>query len=155
MYAWWSCLAHMTSYVHSILRFVYGVATIRKLLRITCIFAQEPYKRDYILQKRSRIWKSLLIVVTPCLCVAICGFAHCALPFRSARARVLLILKVQARGFLVAHFWEFHKTQVIALMMRDPHPYCVCIWNGQAQNTMRWVPWSARCSCCRNVYMFT
>ena len=29
-------------------------------------FAKEPYKRDYILQKRTIIWRSLVILATPC-----------------------------------------------------------------------------------------
>ena len=54
-----------------------GVATISRLLKMTglfcrissllsLLFAQEPYERDCILQKRRMIWRSLLIVATPC-----------------------------------------------------------------------------------------
>jgi len=42
-----------------------GVATISRLLKIMISFAKEPYKRDYILQKRPIILRSLLIVATP------------------------------------------------------------------------------------------
>ena len=34
--------------------------------KLQASFAKEPYKRDYILQKRNMIWRSLLIVATPC-----------------------------------------------------------------------------------------
>ena len=43
----------------------YGVATISRLLKIYVSFAKEPYKRDYILQKRPIRLGSLLIVATP------------------------------------------------------------------------------------------
>jgi len=43
----------------------YGVATISMLLEITGLFWKEPYKRDYILQKKPMILRSLLIVATP------------------------------------------------------------------------------------------
>jgi len=42
----------------------YGVATISRLLKIIGLFCKEPYKRDYILQKRPIILKSLLVVAT-------------------------------------------------------------------------------------------
>jgi len=41
------------------------VATISRLLKIYVSCAKEPYKRDYILQKRPIILRSLLIVATP------------------------------------------------------------------------------------------
>ena len=34
-------------------------------LKLYVSFAKEPYKRDYILQKRPRILRGLLIVATP------------------------------------------------------------------------------------------
>jgi len=43
----------------------YGVATISRLLEIISLFAKEPYKRDYILQKRPVDLMSLPIVATP------------------------------------------------------------------------------------------
>ena len=43
----------------------YGVATIRRLQKLLVSFAKEPYKTDYILQKRPIILRSLLIVATP------------------------------------------------------------------------------------------
>jgi len=43
----------------------YRVATISRLLKITLLSCKEPYKRDYILQKRPIILRSLLIVATP------------------------------------------------------------------------------------------
>jgi len=43
----------------------YGVATISRLLKIIGLFCKNPYKRDYILQKRSIILRRLLIVATP------------------------------------------------------------------------------------------
>jgi len=43
----------------------YGVATISRHLKIMVSCANEPYKRDYILQKRTIILRSLLIVATP------------------------------------------------------------------------------------------
>jgi len=46
--------------------FRYGVATISRLLKLQVSFAKEPYKRDDILQKRPIIFRSLLIVATPC-----------------------------------------------------------------------------------------
>ena len=58
-----------------------GVAMIRWLrlvgsLKWQVSFAKEPYKRDYILQRRPVILRSLLIVATPqggmqCLCVSV------------------------------------------------------------------------------------
>ena len=42
----------------------YGVATTSRLFKIVVSFAKEPYKRNCILQKRPRIWRSLLIVAT-------------------------------------------------------------------------------------------
>ena len=43
----------------------YGVATISRHLKIIGLFcAKEPYKRDYILQKRPIILRSLLIITT-------------------------------------------------------------------------------------------
>ena len=44
---------------------LYGVASISRLLKITVSFAKEPYKIDYILQKRPIILKSLQIEATP------------------------------------------------------------------------------------------
>jgi len=44
---------------------MYGVATISRLLKITGLFCKEPYKRDYILQKRPMLLRSLHIVTTP------------------------------------------------------------------------------------------
>ena len=43
----------------------YGLATIRRLLKIIGLFCKEPYKRDYILQKRPMLLRSLKIVTTP------------------------------------------------------------------------------------------
>ena len=43
----------------------YGVATVNRLLKIEVSSAKEPYIRDYILQKRPIILRSLLIVATP------------------------------------------------------------------------------------------
>jgi len=43
----------------------YGVATVSRLLKMQISFAKEPYQIDYILQKRPRILRSLLIVATP------------------------------------------------------------------------------------------
>jgi len=43
----------------------YGVATISRLLKIIVSFAKESYKREYILQKKPIILRSLLIVATP------------------------------------------------------------------------------------------
>jgi len=45
----------------------YGVAAINRLLKLQVYFAKEHYKRDYILQKRPTILRSLLIVATPYL----------------------------------------------------------------------------------------
>jgi len=47
--------------------FNYGVATISRLLEIHIYvsFAKEPYKRDYVLQKRAIILRSLLLVAPP------------------------------------------------------------------------------------------
>jgi len=42
----------------------YGVATIGRLLKIISV-AKEPYKRDFILQKRPIVLRSLLMVATP------------------------------------------------------------------------------------------
>ena len=42
----------------------YGVASNSMLLNLVDLFAKEPYKRDYILQKRPMILRSLLIVAT-------------------------------------------------------------------------------------------
>jgi len=44
----------------------YGVATISRLSKFQVSFVKEHYKRDYILQKRPIILRSLLIVATPC-----------------------------------------------------------------------------------------
>ena len=58
------CRTSVTTVTYSICG--YGVATISRLLKIIGLFfAKEPYKRDYILQKRPRILRSLLIVATP------------------------------------------------------------------------------------------
>jgi len=43
----------------------YGVATISRLSKFQVSFVKEHYKRDYILQKRPIILRSLLIVATP------------------------------------------------------------------------------------------
>jgi len=43
----------------------YAAAPISRLLKIIGLFANEPYKRDYILEKRPIILRSLLIVATP------------------------------------------------------------------------------------------
>jgi len=43
----------------------YGVAMISRLLEIIGLFAKEPYKRDYVLQNRPMVLKSLLIVAAP------------------------------------------------------------------------------------------
>jgi len=44
---------------------LYGVATISRLLKLHVSFAKEPYKRDYILQMRFIILRSLLTEATP------------------------------------------------------------------------------------------
>jgi len=41
------------------------VASASRLLKTVGLFVKEPYKRDYILQKRLIILRSLLIVATP------------------------------------------------------------------------------------------
>ena len=46
---------------------MYGVAQISRLLKFLCFFAKESHTRDDILQKRSIIVRSLLIVATPYL----------------------------------------------------------------------------------------
>jgi len=43
----------------------YGEASSRGLLKITGLFAKEPFKRDDILQKRPVILRSLQIKATP------------------------------------------------------------------------------------------
>jgi len=43
----------------------HGVATISRLLKIIGLFCKKPYTRDYFLQKRIIIFRSLLIVATP------------------------------------------------------------------------------------------
>ena len=43
----------------------YGVATMSRLLTMIGLFCKRPYKRDYILQKKPIILRSLLIVATP------------------------------------------------------------------------------------------
>ena len=43
----------------------YGVVTISGLLKLKVSFAKEAYKRDYILQKRPILLRSLLIVAAP------------------------------------------------------------------------------------------
>ena len=54
------CVVHR--YTHGLtLSSQYGVATISRLLEITVSLAKEPYKRDYILEKRPMILRSLLI----------------------------------------------------------------------------------------------
>ena len=45
-------------------KYAYGVATISRLLKIQVSFAKEPYQRDYILQKRPIVLRSLLIIAT-------------------------------------------------------------------------------------------
>ena len=51
------------------------VATISRLLKLYVSFAKESYKRDYILQKRPRILRSLLIVATPYRIEYTCGLS--------------------------------------------------------------------------------
>jgi len=46
-------------------QFEYGVAMTSRLLKIIGLFSKELYKRDYILQKRPIIFRSLLMVGTP------------------------------------------------------------------------------------------
>ena len=46
----------------------YGVATIRRLLTMIDLFCKIALYRDYFLQKRRTILRSLLIVATPYLC---------------------------------------------------------------------------------------
>ena len=43
----------------------YGVATISRLLKLKVSFVKEPYKTDYILQKRPMILRSVRIAATP------------------------------------------------------------------------------------------
>jgi len=43
----------------------YEVATISRLLKTIVSFVKEPNTKDYILQKRPIILRSLLIVATP------------------------------------------------------------------------------------------
>jgi len=47
--------------------YMYGVATISRLLKIIGLFCKVTYKRDDTLQKRLIIWRSLSIVATPYL----------------------------------------------------------------------------------------
>ena len=56
----YECAAYRTCHVHTMgwLRFVGS-------LKVQVSIAKEPYKRDYILQKRSMILRSLLPVATP------------------------------------------------------------------------------------------
>jgi len=58
-YEWWCNTNEWTHDTNT-----YGVATISRLLKTMGFFAKEPYKRDYILQKRPVILRSLLIVAT-------------------------------------------------------------------------------------------
>jgi len=46
-------------------RIVYGVASISRIDKSIGVFCKEPYKRDYILQKRPVILSILLTVATP------------------------------------------------------------------------------------------
>jgi len=52
-----------------VLSLCYGLAAIRRLLKIIGLFVKEPYKRVDILQKRPIILRSLLIEATPQQCV--------------------------------------------------------------------------------------
>jgi len=45
--------------------YAYRVATMSRLLKMIGHFCKRPCKRDYFLQKRPIIWRSLLIVATP------------------------------------------------------------------------------------------
>jgi len=59
--AWWFVYTHGRNHW-------YVVSTISRLLEMKVSFAKEPYKRDYILQNRRIILRSLLIVATPYVC---------------------------------------------------------------------------------------
>jgi len=54
--------------------------------KIQVSFAKEPYKRDYILQKRPRILRSLLIVATTYLHVLACVKCVCLYIYRWRRS---------------------------------------------------------------------
>jgi len=45
--------------------YMYGVATISRLLKITRTFCKRALKRDCILPKRPIFWRSLLVIATP------------------------------------------------------------------------------------------
>jgi len=48
-------------------------------------FAKEPYKRDYVLQKRPIVLRSLLTVATPYLCTKQQVLPYCRAPFQCSR----------------------------------------------------------------------
>ena len=58
-------LLQFFKYICNVGLYVYGVATISRLLKTTGLFCKKPCTRDDILQKRHIILRSLLIVVTP------------------------------------------------------------------------------------------
>jgi len=70
-----SCLYDKEGIIHV----WYGVTTISRLLKSSVSFAKEPYKRDYILQKRLIISSSPLIVSTPYPFVASICVVHVSL----------------------------------------------------------------------------
>jgi len=63
----------------SIYRAYMGWLRLVGSLKLQVSFAREPYKRDYILQKRPIFWKSLQIIATPCVFVYACAVRLCVL----------------------------------------------------------------------------
>jgi len=57
----WACHAQLLT----VIAFRMGWLRLESSLRSYFFFAKEPYKSDYILQKRLIIFRSLLIVATP------------------------------------------------------------------------------------------
>jgi len=101
----------------------FGLATIGRRLKIISLFCKEPYKRDYSLQKRPIILRSLLIVASPYLDLQV--------PFSHIRRRSRLFMSLSAMWDLnnlrffksLSGIWEVSMSHVthVTFVCASPH----------------------------------
>ena len=81
-------------------------------------FAKEPYKRDCILQKKPRIWRSLLIVATPYLTCRVTNWA------------TWLSVCVTCRGVIGQRWFRAHElADTMSAESRTGRHESMCVWH--------------------------
>jgi len=119
-------------------------------LKSSVSFANEPYIRDYILQKRPIIWRNLLIVATPYVSNAI----HQAMlrvctdyPNLSSATRLILCVRLPLFVSILTHKNLVHSPDLSNAIYQADWPYCACVWRlcnfvrYKWTFLMRWLRW--------------